>query len=295
MKKIGSILLSFLPFIITMAIQFFITFIGMFLLIFFNMFSDPSNVSVDPQVLLYSLLNSMDSNFLVSISAVYAILSSLVFSIWYYKKFAKGNTQKVSKVFNPVIIVALLILSISLQYLSTYIVAILGFLKPEWLDQYSGVIESLGLSESVSVITVLYAIIIAPISEELTFRGLTLGYARKAMPFWAANILQAALFGLLHMNFIQGIYAFVLGIVFGYVAKQGESLFIPILFHMMFNLLGVFLPSVLHYSSADSTFFVIIIFILSAAFLVAGLVLYHRGISKRNNRKAKEFSSGTDI
>ncbi|MFQ7713992.1 MAG: type II CAAX prenyl endopeptidase Rce1 family protein [Agathobacter rectalis] len=44
--------------------------------------------------------------------------------------------------------------------------------------------------------------------------------ARKALPFALANLMQAALFGLFHLNWIQGIYAFALGIVLGYVRTR---------------------------------------------------------------------------
>ncbi|MFQ6806449.1 MAG: lysostaphin resistance A-like protein [Lachnospiraceae bacterium] len=43
----------------------------------------------------------------------------------------------------------------------------------------------------------------APVVEELIYRGLTLKIFQKAFPFWAANVMQAALFGLMHMNLIQ--------------------------------------------------------------------------------------------
>ena len=58
-----------------------------------------------------------------------------------------------------------------------------------------------------------YTIILAPVGEELVFRGLTYRFARKALPFWGANILQAALFGVMHLNLFQGLYAFFLGTV----------------------------------------------------------------------------------
>ena len=55
---------------------------------------------------------------------------------------------------------------------------------------------------------------LAPIGEELVFRGLTMKYAEKAFGrFWAANLLQAFLFGVIHMNWVQGVYAFFGGLV----------------------------------------------------------------------------------
>jgi hypothetical protein len=50
------------------------------------------------------------------------------------------------------------------------------------------------------------------------------------MPFWVANILQAVLFGIYHMNPLQGIYAFFIGLFLGYVCHKGEVFSCPCAF-----------------------------------------------------------------
>ena len=50
--------------------------------------------------------------------------------------------------------------------------------------------------------------------------------------------MQAALFGLFHLNWIQGIYAFALGIVLGYVCERGGSIYYSMGLHLLFNLWG---------------------------------------------------------
>jgi membrane protease YdiL (CAAX protease family) len=51
----------------------------------------------------------------------------------------------------------------------------------------------------------------------------------------AANILQAVLFGIYHMNLIQGVYAFVLGIILGFTAEYFHSIWAAILLHACVN------------------------------------------------------------
>ena len=68
--------------------------------------------------------------------------------------------------------------------------------------------------------------------------------AEKSFSFITANIIQAALFGIMHGNLVQGTYAFVLGVILGYVYYKYQSLVIPILFHMSFNIFGQTLPFV---------------------------------------------------
>lgn len=58
---------------------------------------------------------------------------------------------------------------------------------------------------------------VAPLVEEIVFRLLFLRAGKMVMPFWAANILQAALFGIYHSVTIQKVYGFLMGLIIGCV------------------------------------------------------------------------------
>ena len=62
------------------------------------------------------------------------------------------------------------------------------------------------------ILTLGYAVLIGPVSEEMIFRGAIFDRVYTVFPFWKANIIQAVLFGVYHMNIVQGLYAFCLGI-----------------------------------------------------------------------------------
>jgi membrane protease YdiL (CAAX protease family) len=95
--------------------------------------------------------------------------------------------------------------------------------------------------------------LIAPISEELIFRGVILKKACNELTFIRANILQAILFGLYHMNIIQGIYAFIAGLLLGYIAFKYKTVMASVVFHSFINLnlssflLSGFYPSTTKY------------------------------------------------
>ena len=57
----------------------------------------------------------------------------------------------------------------------------------------------------------------------------------SARAFWIANTLQALAFGVLHMNLIQGGYAFALGVVVGWVFWRTGRLRYPIILHFAMN------------------------------------------------------------
>ena len=79
-----------------------------------------------------------------------------------------------------------------------------------------------------------YATLLAPISEELLFRGLI---QRRLMPYGKrfAILCSALTFGLFHGNLIQTPFAFAVGLVLGYVAAE-YSIGWAILLHMINNL-----------------------------------------------------------
>lgn len=60
-------------------------------------------------------------------------------------------------------------------------------------------------------------IFVAPLIEEIVFRLIFLRAGNMVLPFWGANLIQAALFGLYHTITIQRIYGFVIGLVIGCV------------------------------------------------------------------------------
>ncbi len=80
----------------------------------------------------------------------------------------------------------------------------------------------------------LYAGVLAPITEEILFRGLI---QRSLLPFGRrfAIFVSSFTFGLFHGNLIQTPYAFAVGLVLGYVAAEYNILWAMVL-HMINNL-----------------------------------------------------------
>lgn len=70
--------------------------------------------------------------------------------------------------------------------------------------------------------------------EEFTFRGLYYnGYRQRGV--WCAILGSALAFALMHMNFNQFCYAFVLGIAFGLLLEATGSIFATITAHFVIN------------------------------------------------------------
>ena len=116
----------------------------------------------------------------------------------------------------------------------------------------------------------LYAGILAPITEEILFRGLV---QRAMRPFGKkfAIFVSAFAFGLFHGNLIQTPYAFVVGLVLGFVAAEYNILWAMVL-HMFNNLvLGDLLYRALGGLPEDTVNLIVWGIIL--AFTVAAVIL----------------------
>ncbi len=93
------------------------------------------------------------------------------------------------------------------------------------------------------LLQILSAGIFGCIVEEISMRGVA--YLRMKR-YWGkrrAIILSAAVFGIYHLNVVQAVYAFFLGLFFAWVYERYNSLWAPIIAHMSANLFVILLGS----------------------------------------------------
>lgn len=82
--------------------------------------------------------------------------------------------------------------------------------------------------------------LLAPIVEELMFRGAIQGYLmRRCSNAWTGIIVTALVFGAIHMNPQQVVYAALLGIIFGWIYYRTRSLLTVIAGHVLNNSVAV--------------------------------------------------------
>ncbi len=111
--------------------------------------------------------------------------------------------------------------------------------------EYSAYMESIRAIEPRKFAHILF---VAPLIEEIVFRFLFLRAGKMVMPFWAANLVQAVLFGIYHTVMIQRVYGFIMGLMIGCVCH-----YCPIIYRKATGkndfpdtLLGVAITFVLH-------------------------------------------------
>ena len=93
--------------------------------------------------------------------------------------------------------------------------------------------------QSFEVNELLKFLVFYPVGEELLLRGLILQFLKKKTKY--ANLIQAIIFGILHLNPIKFIYTTISGIFFGNVRLRPSPIWWTILLHSTFNLVSIFL------------------------------------------------------
>ena len=91
-------------------------------------------------------------------------------------------------------------------------------------------------------IQILTVAVMAPLTEEILFRGLMLGALSKACNKWFAIVATAIVFGLVHGHPIGIIYASCLGLILGWLYIKSGSIIAPMLFHAVYNFASLFFP-----------------------------------------------------
>ena len=130
----------------------------------------------------------------------------------------------------------LLMICIGTFIISNFTVNLLSNMFPKMIEQYSKFADVLSFDNlplAVLVIAVLPAIF-----EELLFRGIIFTSFNKRYNPVVAILVSALIFGIYHMNWIQGINAFIMGLMLAYSYYKSKSLFVPIIFHFINNFIS---------------------------------------------------------
>ncbi len=109
--------------------------------------------------------------------------------------------------------------------------------------QHQDVVETFRAADSPLLIAgmIFLVVILAPISEEIIFRGCLYRFLKNYLPVWGSIAISSILFSLMHQNSMGLIALALLGALLCLVYERTGSLKAPILLHAVFNLNTVIL------------------------------------------------------
>ncbi len=185
-----------------------------------------------------AIANNYNLNFLCGMLPMYVIAFPLIF-LMFQKIPVQMCAEKKKMSFGKLFVAFLMCYSIT--YLSNFVgvilTAIIAFFKP------SGAVENVMLEITGNLhpaVNFFVVVICAPIMEELLFRKVLIS---RTLPYGegVSIVFSGLVFGLFHGNLNQFVYAFLLGIFFGFIYVKTRDIRYSIALHMSINFMGSFI------------------------------------------------------
>lgn len=180
-------------------------------------------------------------NYCLMVMAV--TVSIIIFLFWYKRIVLYGIVEGVDikDILTFKNMAIYLMMGIGSQFFMSGILSLISPIFENLFDYYKETISTLFIADT--TIVAMYVVILAPIIEELMLRGIMFNRLRQGLSFRYANLLQAVVFGIYHWDIIQGLYAFALGLLLGYIYEKTRTLLAPIIVHVIINGSGFLLQA----------------------------------------------------
>ncbi len=263
-KKIWKgILFSVLALIAAFAVQLLVT-IPMVVILLVQCISQAGG-DINAAMELY-MEATMGSDFMTNTLVASTAAYGIVVLLWYKLAFVKKYTAEKKAAFKETVlkgkvIGSLVIAAVGCYCLDLLVATLVGMLSPATMESFNEMMGSaLGGNEFMAFLAV---VILAPIAEEVLFRGIVFRMLSKHWSEVAAIIVSTVLFGLYHGNLMQAIYVLPIGLLLGYTVYKCKSVLPCILIHMINNFMP-YVVEVLPEALQVEWFFAIIMVVCAA-------------------------------
>jgi membrane protease YdiL (CAAX protease family) len=167
----------------------------------------------------------------------------LVAAVWYFAILKRGATWKALgfKRFNLVAGAGLVVIWFFLVKIISYFYVILAERVglEETQDIARQIPEAFGAGTIGFIIAAMMVAVLAPVAEELFFRGFLYQALRQRWGVNVAVIASGVLFSLAHFNLYLLVPIAVIGFALAYLYERSDSLGPPIMLHALNNLISV--------------------------------------------------------
>ena len=116
-------------------------------------------------------------------------------------------------------------------------------------------------------------------AEEFVFRGIVMGRLRKYGNCFAI-IASSVMFGAMHSNTTQIIFAFILGLAFGFIDVIADSIIPSVIVHFLNNFYAVSFDVLQSNTNIDDSTFYMINLAVVVLFCIAGIVSFFYLVSR---------------
>lgn len=239
LKTVGYIFLLILAYV---ALQACFTFIAMIAATAYAVYKGYIPIDSIKEIENYTILTSTSTTNHIYVWAMSAALFLSALSMLSLLHFTKGYRLR-ANIFRsiepkPLAYSTMLIFS-SMLALNIFV---------QWFgleDKTEMLLEDLSLNP-IGIITIS---LLAPLLEEVMFRGAIQGHIMRNYNPWCGIICAALAFGIFHFNPIQSVYATLIGFIFGWIYYRTGSLLSVIVGHVLNNSMAAI--TILFFSKED--------------------------------------------
>lgn len=223
------------------------------------------------------------------IAVIFSLILIPIYSLFLILRYRRDSRTLLKDPLAPSLLMAGLAVTIGILGVTHYLFVGITWLAErselisEWMGNYR---ELTGAYQGDSGMfwLIVGVCILAPIAEELLFRGIIFGELRRVMPDGWAVLLQGVLFAFYHLQPIQISYVIIPGVLLGLTYLWSGSIYVPIGMHILYNLIGSLVPAFV----GDDERLGMIVFMTQTAFIViAVLALVYLYLNRRNKKQPK--------
>ena len=178
--------------------------------------------------------------------------------------------------FSAFSVFGIICLTIGASVLVNTLISSLNIQDPAFESSQKSMMENTGFLQQFIVIG-----IVAPACEELFFRGLIYRRLRDYLGVTWAIVISGAVFGIFHGNITQGIFAFLLGMLFALIYEHFGTIWASLTAHMANNLYALIMDDLLGNSIPDSAAYIMLGLCTALMFFFAWYFFWNE---KRVNR-----------
>lgn len=164
----------------------------------------------------------------------------ILLSLWVYRIFigrnedyGDGSQSLKFKRLSSKTILLLVFLGFAKRSISLYTIAAIHFISPKAVESFNNHLSP--TSNGNFIIILLIVVMVGPLLEEIMFRSIVVKRLNKFFRPIGVILIQALLFGIFHLNLVQGVYSFLGGIVYVLVVLWTGSLYAGIIVHASYN------------------------------------------------------------
>ena len=166
----------------------------------------------------------------------------VAFGLWYYlasvKKDKLSGTYEsgFKKVANVNTLIFIVLLTLATYFLVLLISTVVAALVPSFGEIFGNMMN---LAMGSDVLGYLSVMLLAPIAEELAFRGVLLKNSKRSFGFIGCLVINAIVFSVIHANPLQSIYVIPMGLMLAYLAYRYNSIIPSMIAHIINNSFSV--------------------------------------------------------